>query len=95
MNLRIRFSRPKKIARRSGNRQFALLAGALLTLATLAAWLLALWRIAAEMEWAGGFAISSGVFSHWQVWLAAALLLQVCSRILNRYGNGGGAAASR
>ena len=32
------------------------------------------------------FAISSGIFSHWQVWLAAAVLLQFCARMLNRYG---------
>jgi len=26
------------------------------------------------------------VFSHWQVWMVVAVLLQVCSRLLARYG---------
>jgi hypothetical protein len=55
---------------------------------------LALWRIAADLNFANSFAIASGLFSHWQVWLAAAILLQLCSRVLNRYGRGGKAATS-
>ena len=35
---------------------------------------LACWRIAADLNWTGSFAISSGLFSHWQAWLAAASL---------------------
>jgi len=27
-----------------------------------------------------------GLFSHWQVWLGAAALLQLCSYALSRYG---------
>jgi hypothetical protein len=34
------------------------------------------------------------LFSHWQVWLGAAALLQVVSYLLNRYGSGGDAATS-
>jgi hypothetical protein len=52
------------------------------------------WRIAADLHWANRFAIPSGLFSHWQVWLGGAALLQVCSRALNRYGRGGDATAS-
>ena len=72
----------------------ALLAGSLFTPAAAAAWVLALWRIAADLNWANGFAIPTGLFSHWQVWLAAGLLLQLCSRILYRYGKGGDIAPS-
>ena len=87
MKVRIRFARSRKAAgTRDKNRQIALTAGALMSPASLAAWLLFLWRVAAEMKLAGGFAITSGVFSHWQAWLGTAVLLQVCSRILNRYG---------
>ena len=56
--------------------------------------MLALWRIAADLNWTNSFAISSGLFSHWQVWLGAAVALQVCSRALNRYGKSGDPATS-
>jgi hypothetical protein len=60
----------------------------------LAAGVLAFWRIAADLNWTSSFAITSGIFSHWQVWLAAAVALQVCARALNRYGKSGDPAAS-
>jgi hypothetical protein len=65
-----------------------------LTPAAVMAAVLAMWRIAADMNWTSRFAISTGFFSHWQVWLAAAVLLQLCSRILNHYGKGGDPAVS-
>ena len=40
---------------------------------------LGVWRIASDLNWAGGFAIHSGLFSHWQVWLGGAALVQACS----------------
>jgi hypothetical protein len=60
----------------------------------LAAGVLAFWRIAADLKWTNSFAITSGIFSHWQVWLVAAVALQVCARALNRYGKSGDPAAS-
>jgi hypothetical protein len=51
--------------------------------------LLAFWRIAADLSLTASFAIPSGLFSHWQVWLAAAIVLQLCARTLNRYGKAG------
>jgi len=59
---------------------------ALLTPASFLASVLTLWRIAADLNWTGKFAIASGVFSHWQVWMVAAVILQLCSRVLARYG---------
>jgi hypothetical protein len=95
MKVRIRFGKTATIDRKEqGNHRLALFAGSLLAPAALAAWVLACWRIAADLEWAKGFAIASGPFSHWQVWFAAGLLLQLCSRILNRYGKSGGRAPS-
>ena len=96
MKVRIRFAKSSKVRRRpDGNRRVALMVvGSLLTPAALAAWLLGAWRIAAGLNWAGKFAIPSGVFSYWQVWLAMGVLLQVCSRILNRYGKDDDRAAS-
>jgi len=64
----------------------ALAVSALLTPGAFLASVLALWRIAADLNVTGKFAIASGMFSHWQVWMAIAVLLQVCSRMLARYG---------
>jgi len=64
----------------------ALAVSALLTPAAFLASVLALWRIAADLNITGKFAITTGVFSHWQVWMTVAVLLQVCSRLLARYG---------
>ena len=95
MKVRIRFEKSIGLARKRGrNRRAALFAGALLTPAAVMAWVLALWRIAADLKWTSGFAIPAGFFSHWQVWVAAGVLLQLGSRILNRYGKDGDRAAS-
>ena len=103
MLIRIRFAKPSRPRRETGpagavyrrhNRRLALAAASLLTAAAVMAGVLGFWRIGAELKWTGGFAIDSGVFSHWQVWLGVAVFLQVCAHILNRYGRGGNAAVS-
>jgi hypothetical protein len=95
MVVRIRFAKgPKLGSKRNGNRKIAIAAGALLTPAALVASVLAVWRIAADLNVTNSFAIPSGLFSHWQVWLGAAVGLQLCSRVLNRYGHGGDEATS-
>ena len=94
MRVRIRFAKGTKLGSRGRQKRLALLAGSLLSPAAVAAWVLASWRIAADLKWANGFAISTGVFSYWQAWLGAGVLLQLCSRVLNRYGRGPGRAAS-
>ena len=87
MRVRIRFGKGPRVARKKGkNRRFALAAAALLTPAALLAAVVGLWRIAADMGLAGNFAIASGLFSHWHVWLVAAGGIQLCAYILNRYG---------
>jgi hypothetical protein len=72
----------------------ALAAAVLLTPAAFLVGVVGLWRLTADLGFTAGFAISSGIFSHWQVWLAMAVLLQVCARLLNRYGKSEDAAAS-
>jgi hypothetical protein len=64
----------------------ALALAALLTPAALVAFTMAFWRIAADLHWTGDFIISSGLLSHWQVWLVAASVLLLCASILNRWG---------
>ena len=47
---------------------------------------LALWRLGTDMNWTGEFAISSGPFSRWQVWVVVSVVLQLMAMKLNRWG---------
>jgi hypothetical protein len=89
MRVRIRLGKRVPVAsKRAKNRRVAQAIAVLLKPAALLASVLGLWRIASDFNWTGGFAISSGLFSHWQVWLGGAAILQLCSYALNRYGKG-------
>ena len=95
MVVRIRFGKGTRVGiKRRKNKRIALAVAALLPPAAFLAGVLGVWRIAADLNWTNSFAIPSGIFSHWQVWLGAAIGLQVCARALNRYGKGGDPAAS-
>ena len=96
MVVRIRFAKGPQLGSRrtERNKRTALVLAALLSPAALVASVLALWRIAADLNVTNSFAIPSGLFSHWQVWLAAAVALQFCARALTRYGKSGDPAAS-
>jgi hypothetical protein len=89
MVVRIRLGKgPKPAVKRAQNRRIALGISALLTPSALMALVLAIWRIGADLNLTGSFAIPSGPFSHWQVWMGAAAFLQLCAFALNRYGRG-------
>lgn len=89
MLVRIRLRRGRPLLRKPGkNRHVALGLAALLTPAALMAYVLGFWRLAADIGVAGEFGIS-GVFSHWQIWILLAALLQISAYVLNRYGRGG------
>ena len=89
MRVRIRLGKRVPVSsKRAKNRRVAQALAVLLKPAALLASVLGLWRIASDFNWTGGFAISSGLFSHWQVWLGGAAVLQLCSYALNRYGKG-------
>lgn len=95
MVVRIRFKRgPQVVKGQRKNQRIALAVASLLTPVAAMASALALWRVAADLDWTSRFAISSGVFSHWQFWLAVAALIQTCAHLLNRYGKRGGPAIS-
>ncbi len=96
MVIRIRFGKGPVIARKKGGakRNAALTLAVLLTPASAAALALCFWRIAADLHWTGSFAIGSGIFSHWHTWLALAVVLQVCSRMLSRYARNSDAPAA-
>lgn len=89
MLVRIRFGKGLPVSsKRAKNRRLAQGIAVLLKPAALVASVLGCWRIAADFNWTGGFAIATGLFSHWQVWLGGAAVLQLCSYALNRYGKG-------
>lgn len=89
MILRIRLQRGRPIQRKQGkNRHVALALGALLIPASLMAYVMGFWRLASDMGMAGEFVVT-GLFSHWQVWLALAVFLHLGGSILNKYGRGG------
>ncbi len=60
------------------------LLSALLSPASVVALALAFWRLGADLNWTGEFAISSGLFSHWQVWMALAVGLQTWAAHLSK-----------
>lgn len=56
----------------------------LLTLISVASFSLSTWKILSDLGWAGGFFIDSGIFSHWQVWMAGTVATQLLSFRLSR-----------
>jgi hypothetical protein len=87
MIVRIRFATGTRIGRKpTERRSIASGIGALLTPAAVATAILGFWRLAADLKWAGDFFIESGFFSHWQVWLIAAAMLQLAAYRLRRFG---------
>lgn len=86
MVVRIRFGRGLVVSRRAGkNGRIANLAASFLTLIFIGCISLALWRVGHDLGWAGDFAFSAGILSHWQVWLGAAILAQYGAWTLSRY----------
>ena len=70
------------------NKQVALVAASLMTPIALIAWALGGWRLLADLKLAGEFAISTGLFSHWQVWIALGVILQFAAFLLHRVSRG-------
>ena len=50
-----------------------------------AALALALWRLGYDLNWTKRFAIPDGLFSHWQLWMALAVLFQVIAAKLEHH----------
>ena len=95
MIVRIRFGGGKRVGVKPRKpRRFAAGLAGLLTPAAVLAAAVAAWGIAADLNLTGRFAISTGLFSHWEVWLGAAVALQLCAQLLNRYAKRGETAAS-
>ena len=91
MQARIRLSNPRVRCQirypsrdRRHFRTLALAVSSLLTPCALIAFTLTFWSIAADMRWSTTFFVSTGLFSHWEVWLASAGLLLLLARILGQ-----------
>ena len=90
MVVRLRLRPDRRVSRKTGkNRHLALAFATLLWPAALSAYVLGFWRLASDLGMASGFAISDGIFSHWQVWLALGGLMTAGALLLNRYGHSG------
>jgi hypothetical protein len=63
-------------------RQLPNIVVALLTPAALVAFAMGLWRLTADLDWAGAFPITLGFFSHWQVWIVLSIALKMLSSAL-------------
>jgi hypothetical protein len=64
------------------SRQLPNIVVALLTPAALVALAMGLWRVGADLDWAGAFPITGGFFSHWQVWIGLSVALKMLSSAL-------------
>jgi hypothetical protein len=89
MIVRIQLRKGPRVARKGGkNRNAAFTVAALLKPVALMAYVLGVWRLASDMGMAGQF-VFTGIFSHWQIWMGAGVLVQVLSSVLAKYGSGG------
>jgi hypothetical protein len=59
-------------------------AGALLTPVSAIGFVLAAWRLGADIGWTSAFPLSDGLLSHWMVWIAIGVLIQACAANLKR-----------
>ena len=90
MIVKLRFPSGRKVKKLSGkNRHVALAIAALMTPGTLMMFVMAMWRIGADVGIATEFPITDGVWQHWQMWIAATALSHLVSVLLNRYGRDG------
>jgi len=88
MLVRIRLGQGRRVKQEKQQiRRLALGVALLLQPPFLAAAALAFWRFGSDLGWTGEFVIASGPLSHWQTWLAIAVLFQACAITLNRYGS--------
>ncbi|HEY3837236.1 MAG TPA: hypothetical protein VGL72_11725 [Bryobacteraceae bacterium] len=89
MVVRIRFRRGPRVERRKGkNSRLAWAAAGLLTIGSVSCLTLGVWRLGVDFGWAGQFVFpDESLFSHWQVWLFAALSIELAAWKLNHYGN--------
>ena len=55
-----------------------------LTPTAVLAFVFAAWRLGDDIGWTGEFPVTSGLFSHWLVWVALGVGIQMSGRLLQR-----------
>jgi hypothetical protein len=86
MVVKIVFPGGRRFTGRSGkNSHLAAAAGALMSMASIALLLLGTWRLTADVGWTGEFFVQTGIWSHWQVWLALGTISSGAAIRLWRY----------
>ena len=86
MVVRIRFGRGPVVTRRKGkNGRIAMLSASVLTLVSICFASMGVWRLTEDVDLTGDFVYTEGLLSHWQVWIAAAVLTQYTGWKLTRY----------
>lgn len=87
MVVRLRF-RPGPLIEpgRTKNQKLAWAAASLLTPAALAGWVMVLWKLASDLNFAGPFGFGRGPLAQWQFWAVLAGVLTAAVVKLNRYG---------
>jgi hypothetical protein len=68
----------------ANSKQYAPVLGFAMVPVALTAYVLAAWRLGADMNWFSEFFIERGLLSRWQVWLALAAAAQITAHRLNR-----------
>jgi hypothetical protein len=87
MRVRLQMGAATPVQReRPKNQKLASGAAALLAPFAALAGIFAVWRIAVDLEMASAFLFDRGVFSHWAVWGAMAVVLGWGAQRLNQYG---------
>ncbi len=90
MIVRIQLRVGPRIARhRNVESKVAFAFASLLTPAAVLCIVVALWRLLADLNVTTEFAIRRGLLSHWQVWLALGVGVQMLSVYLDRYARRG------
>lgn len=80
---------PQVAASRDLDSKLATALAGLLTPAAVLCFVVALWRLLADLNVTTAFVITTGLLSHWQVWLAMGVAVQTASVYLDRYGRRG------
>ena|SRR6476620_4748629 len=71
----------------SKQRRYAPFVGYFMNPLALVSYVLAMWRLGADLNWLDEFFIHQGIFSRWQVWLAIAIATHLIANQLNRIGS--------
>ena len=76
---------PRLAANRNLDSKLAFALASLLTPAAVLCIVVGLWRLLADLNITEEFAIQGGLLSHWQVWFALGVAVQMASVYLDRY----------